>query len=331
MSGILCCPADRALLAVDSEGVSCPACGSVFPSLEGAIHFQPPTETDRWPADPFEALAKALEGKSGEARESALAAFCSSQRYRRTLHGGDWKLLLPVDGSSTVLEIGAGLGEVTSELASRARHLVALLPNARAAALVRSQTVGSPNVSVGCLARLDRLPLADGSVDSIALSEDGLLGFALGSAGLPAFAAELRRVARPGATLLIGQSNALYRLPVLAALRARAKAGAVRSLEAALQRASIPRGTARIGRSAMVSAMRQAGFGTPKLFAPIPDEESAVAILPVADRTVVRYFLGHLVRRNALPTRAALALLRPIVAAGQFWRVVPYWYLVFEA
>jgi len=326
------CPDDGTPLDVGTDDHRCAKCGRALREIEGVLDFRAAGGGDSVPAAPFSAVSEALDGKTGEARECALSDFCNVHGYRRTLHGGDWKLLLPVENDSTVLEIGPGLGEVTAELASRAQHLVTLTSNPHAAALVRAQVVaaGRDNVSIGCTDQLLRLPLEDNSIDSIAVSENGLLGFSLSGKKLGAIAAELRRVARPGATLLIGQSNPLYRLPGVSRLRTRVKSGWERSIDGAIQRASIPPGAARWSRAATVSAMTGAGFQGPRLFAPIPDEEWAMAILPVADRTVVRYFLDHLVRRNALSARAVLTALRPIVALGQFWRIVPYWYLVFE-
>jgi hypothetical protein len=76
--------------------------------------------------------------------------------------------------------------------------------------------------------------------------------------------------------------------------------------------------------------MLRRGFAHPVVFAPLPSERKADAVIPVSDRVATAYFLDHLVRRNSRAVRASIAVARLALKLGWLPRLVPYQYLVFR-
>jgi ubiquinone/menaquinone biosynthesis C-methylase UbiE len=107
---------------------------------------------------------------------------------------------VPLDGV-TVVDVGAGTGKSTFELATRATQAIGVEPNPamRALAEQRAAAAGTANVSF-VAGSASALPLPDGSTDVLAAVTTS---FWPAEQVVPDFLAEVRRVLRPAGTVFV--------------------------------------------------------------------------------------------------------------------------------
>lgn len=121
--------------------------------------------------------------------------------------------LLPLDATSTVLEVGCSLGQVTEHLARRVDGLCALevVPEQAEFAALRCRQEGLENVQVACAGDDCRIPFPSNAFDVVVLN---LVLEWCGQRGTEAFASsqqrmlrECSRVLRPGGHLFVATKN----------------------------------------------------------------------------------------------------------------------------
>lgn len=117
--------------------------------------------------------------------------------YRPPLHQAILQRALPADSRfEHGVDVGSGTGYSALALAAYCRRVSGVEPSEA------MRQAAQPHPAVSYLAgRADALPLADGSADILTLA--GVLPYARSDARSDASAAELRRVGRVGATLLV--------------------------------------------------------------------------------------------------------------------------------
>ena len=100
----------------------------------------------------------------------------------------------------------------------------------------------------------------------------------------------------PGGTVFLGLENGLERRFFLDRFRSKLQAKYnPESLNRLLKRRGMPRAPL-AGYRPVVRSMLRHGFGTPRVYAPLPDERGTQLVLPVDEPSAVRYFLKHLVQ-----------------------------------
>jgi len=316
------CPDDGAPLERATPGLLCPRCGKEVPARDGVARF---SAADRGRGRLLDEL---LAGAERETTEEAARRLCAGRRYHRRRFTTDWKFLLPLPRGARVLEIGAGFGDDTLELARAATAVHSLVPDDRGGALVarRLREHGIGNVAVGVVGDLSGIPLPAGSIDAIALEDVAAPGFGLTPRTLPAAAAEFARLLAPAGSILVGSRNSYRALP---ALRALLPPGTLESLNRAVKR-DAGRGAGRLPPALVTRRLREAGFDGPQAYAPIPHEQRIEAVVPLEDPAALRYCLDRFLRRNSLVTGAGVAVARVAAALGLLPILLPYRFLLFR-
>ena len=59
-------------------------------------------------------------------------------------------------------------------------------------------------------------------------------------------------------------------------------------------------------------------------------EKKIRIVVPLEDAHAIRYFLDNLIRKNSPVVRAGIRVAHRMVSWNLFWRLVPYYYLIFK-
>jgi SAM-dependent methyltransferase len=322
------CPEDRGKLELREEQLVCDGCDKTYDIADGVPIFSSVENVTSTPAELADLLTAIRNSSPGD----AAGEFCDRHDCSRREFGADWSFLLPAQGDGTILELGGGFGDDTRHLARQARAVVAVPSIANGQLLRTSLDAGDGDIPAICvLDRIDRLPLADGSIAAIALEDIAAAGFDLSDRNLSAVAREWRRVLAPGGTVLFGIKGPLARIRILQQAR--------RALGIPVGSASFNRRIKRIAGGgsetslrlgSTLTAMSDAGFPSPTIYAPLPDEHRTEIVIPVDDRRVVGYFLHNLIRQNSPAVRMAIRGAGLLNRLGMFRHFVPYYYLLFK-
>jgi SAM-dependent methyltransferase len=259
--------------------------------------------------------------------DEAARRFCAAHGLSREPCRTDWKAILAPPAGRPILLLGAGFGDDALALASVAPVTAAVHDRTVAEMLERRlATAARAGVTVLEVADATQLPCADGTLGAVALDTSVAPAFGLTASTSDRFAATLARVLAPGGVACLGVANPIRRL-------------GFDRVGATLQRRHVARPLDRVlgaggtgappGYRALSAAMVRAGFAPPVQWAPLPDERRPQIVLPLAAPAVVRYFLDHLVRKNAGLVGAAIVGARAALRAGLFPALVPYRYLIY--
>ncbi len=322
------CLDDRTALIPRDVVLSCPCCSRDYDVVGGIplftrsdleraeIERQPPLVEELW---------QSMQTRSAV---EAAAAFC--ERHDRVClpYSPRPKYFFAPPTAGTAVEIGAGFGDDSVVLAGSQGYTISIVPNRTNARLVGKhvrERVGSA-WPVAVMREVSRLPLADSSVQTVAMEDAAAAGFGLSDASFSAVATEWNRILAPGGAVLLGLANGIHRLP---GLRQRAR-GRPASLNRLVKTSAAAGRPGRLGVARTIRTMTGIGFGAPVVYAPLPDENDPRIVVPADDARVVQYLLSHLIRRNSRAVRLALGAAQGLVALGLFRHCVPYYYLVFR-
>ena len=214
----LACPNCHQRLETSSDSLTCAACGTHWPIIDGVPHFV--SEFPYWGEIPQEQMREvnrhAAVGKWRSALlESRDPAVKRASRMILNLDRANWHWLLDLPAESRVLDIGAGTGTNAHALALRFRDVVAMEPVLERVHFMRQRFTqeGLSNIRI-VRSSLWSLPFAEQSFDLIAMN--GVLEWvAEGMSGDPH---ELQmdalrrasRLLRPGGYLYLGIENRIY-------------------------------------------------------------------------------------------------------------------------
>ncbi len=319
------CLDDRTALTPRDGALSCPSCSRNYDMVRGVPVFtgndRERAEVERQPPL-HEELWQSMQTSSAV---EAATAFCERHDRVRSPYSPDRTCFLAAPTAGTAVEIGAGFGDDSVVLAGSAARTISIVPNLTNAWIVGKhvrERVGA-DWPVAVMRGISRLPLADSSVQTVAMEDASAAGFELSDASFSAAATEWNRILTPGGVVLLGLTNGIHRLP---GLRHRAGPASLNRLV----KQSAADGHGRLGVARTVRTMAALGFGAPVVYAPLPDENDPRVVLPADDARVVQYLLSHLIRRNSTAVRLAIGAAQGLVALGLFRYLVPYYYLVFR-
>lgn len=261
---------------------------------------------------------------AGRAADEAAELFCAEHGCHRRPSTTDWKFFLTLPPRARVLEVGAGFGDDTLPLCSRASHVVALVPSRANGRIVerRLAEAGITNGEVVAVEAAARLPLGDATIDVVAIEDVAAAGFGLTGETLTAAIAEFDRVLAADGTIFFGVRNGYRSWPALRSL-------APESLNRTLKLAAAT-GRRGASRGEVVRAMRRRGFPEPQVYAPLPHEQAIEAVVPLDHPAPLRYCLGRFLRQNSLVTRAVGAAASAAATAGLLPALLPYYFLFFH-
>jgi len=319
------CPRDREPLVREARTLRCAACGTTYGASHGVVDFGCSGASSP-------ALEPLLRGLEKGRVDQTLAEFCEKHRCVNSLRSDDWKFLLATPTGSRVLEIGAGYGRDSVDLARDAAEVVSLVPSVMNGRVVRQYVAarGAANVHIAAIADPARLPLPDAAVGAIVFEDAAARSFGLSAAGLPGVAREWGRVLAPGGTLLIGVGNPLYRSRAARLLKAGLGAGRERrSMNRLVKSVDRPDASPRLRRGSILRSLAHCGLPPAEAYAPLPDEDNTEFLVPLDDPLVVDYFLDHLVRKMTWKVRLAIGTCKLLLRMGLFGQVMPYHYLLF--
>jgi len=327
------CLKDRAPLTPRDDVLVCSACDHEYEVIDGAPVF---TRSDRERAKVervtplLGSIWRSMQTKSAA---EAAAEFCRGRNCTRSLYSADWKFFLSVPPGGTTLELGAGFGDDSFDLAGRSGATISVVPsltNARIVSKHFRERAERP-WPVAVMADVARLPLPDASVHAVSLEDAAVTGFGLSNARLPEAAAEWRRVLAPGGVVFLGVANGLHRTPGLQSLRSILRARPrPESLNRLIKRSTTQGASGRLTLGRTIQTMTKLGYRPPIVYAPLPDENDTQVVIPIDDAHVVRYFLDNLIRKNSRIVRVALRAARVSVSLGLFRRLVAHYYLIFR-
>ena len=318
------CPHDRTELVFGDASWSCARCNRRY-RVEDGIPVFAANQAAQASGPVVQALWHSMRQQSFE---QAAVGVCGEHDCTRNPAGTNWRSFFSPRPGGTTLELGAGVGDDSLDLARGSDALLSFVPSLTNARILR----GRPELDqvIAVVGDLTRLPLPDGSVDTIVM-EDTVAGFELGGHNLSGTAAEWKRVLAPGGTVFLGLTNRLHRLPGLGLVRSAVRGKwPAPSLNRMVKGASGLTGQGRLGLRGTIRAMTGQGFLPPAPFAPLPDPDDAQIVLPIDDAQVVRYFLNNLIRKNSAPIRWGIAVANVLVNFGLFRHGVPYYYLIFR-
>lgn len=314
------CIADGSPLTASAAGLACAKCDRRYPHAAGLAVFA------AGPARHSALLDEIVGRAAGGPLDRAAGEVCERRGLLRNRFTTDWDFFLPLARAGRVAHVGPGFGDRTLALARAARTVVALVPGeAHGRALQRhAGEQGAGNVQVAVIDDARRLPLADGSVDVVAMDAPAAAAFGVDGGAIETVVAEFRRVLAPGGALLLGAGNRLFRVPALERLRP----GSGRpTLDDALAAERVPRVRA-LALGPALAALKQSGFQAPTLLAPLPRREEIAIVIPVRERAVLQYFFARLFRRNSPLMRAGLALAQLAARLDMIWWVVPDYFVI---
>lgn len=317
------CLEDRTVLSAANGALICSTCSRRYDTF-GAVPLFARDDRDRAEIERRAPRAEELwQSMQVQPAAQAAAAFCERHDDVHSPYCPDRKYFFPVPGGGNALEIGAGFGDDSVLLAGSDGLTISIVPNLTNARIVgrRLQERNGTDWPIAVMRDVSRLPLADSSVQIVAMEEASAASFDLTAANLPTVAMEWSRVLAPGGAVLLGLASSVLRLP--------ATRGRPETLNRWIKR-SPASGRGRLGVGRTIRTMARAGFGPPVFHAPLPDENDARVVVPVNDAEVMRYFLSHLIRRNSRKNRLAIAAARGLIALGLLRHFVPYSYLVFR-
>jgi len=319
------CPKDREPLVQQAETLRCAACGATYGPSDGIATFGD-TSADS------PALAPLLRGFEEGRLDEALEEFCGTHRCVNSLRSDDWKFLLTAPAGSRILEIGAGYGRDSVDLARDALEVISLVPSVMNGRVVQKYVSarGATNVQVAAIDDLAHLPLRDASVQVIVFEDAAARAFGLSRAKLREVAREWRRVLAPGGTLLIGVANPVYRSWLARKFKAGLGAGRERrSMNRLIKSVDMADASPGLRRGSILQSLSRLGLSTPETYAPLPDEDNTEFLVPLGDPLVIEYFLDHLVRKMTWTVRLAIRTCKLLLRLGLFGHVMPYHYLLF--
>lgn len=250
------------------------------------------------------------------------ARLCAEHGLSREETAADWKVLFSPPEEGSILELGAGFGDDTLELAADCPgRTIAVVPDRDDAARIeRRLAAAGRKAEVRTAESLDRLPDADGSVAGIAYETVA----AFGSTDPIAMCREWRRVLRPGGRVFVGGDVS----PLLDRARRLVGRPAGETLNRFVKAAP---GATPTPLDAIERAMTAAGFAPPERFAPLPSPRKIDVVVPLGSAGCLRFFLNRMVRRSTPAVRIGVRAARTAVALGQFERMVPHVYLFYTA
>ena len=332
MTDWVCLPA-RHPLQRRAERLDCPHCRVSYPQPEDIALFAPDPRALRQVQRSIPELEELWRLMEQHGSEGAADLLAEKYGRSRTRLSSDWKFFLPLAAESRVLELGAGLGEDTAELCDRAARVIAIVPT-RTHALVLRRYLSEHrrgNADIAVMADISRLPLADHSVDAIAMDQAGATGFGVSAHSFSDIAAEWNRILTAQGSVLMALGNRAWRLGVLERLLARLR---WRHHPAALNRwikqVGAPAPAAPLSLTGVVRSMLRQGFGAPTLYAPLPNQERTEAVIPLQGRAATLYFLRNLVRRDSFTSRAAVAVAKLLAGKGLLRWLVPDYLVCFK-
>lgn len=283
-------------------------------------------------------LAAQLDRLVTRAREVgwriAVQAEWSDPRYVTAEARAAYVDLLPLDGSSRVLEVGCSLGQGTAALARRAGSVdaVEVVPGQAAFAAERLRQDGLDNVDV-CVAGDDcRLPFAserfDVAVLNLVIEWCGARGPLAAVESQRRLLSEVARTLKRNGTLFVATKNR-FGLPYLAG--APDEHSSQLRFASYLPRALLPAALRATGRPpasgslhsypAFTRLLRAAGFGNLRPYWAAPDARYPVRYVP-ADRDSIVAAKASLAPRELAHTRRVEWLLR-LCPAGLLRYVAP--------
>jgi len=278
-------------------------------------------------------LGKLWELMQSTSARQAFASFCDLNSCKMDIPGADWKSYLSVPENGCVLEIGAGIGSDTLDLASEASRVIAIVPN-QINGLVLQRNLKEErvsNVDIAVMRSVSELPIKDQSVSAIVMEQAAMHGMGLSPERFSTMASEWRRVLAPSGTVLLGLNNSYDRLLGLHYLRSKLLSRTYPStLNRLVKRMVSGSHSSNFGLREVIRSMSREGFDAPQIYAPLPDPNKIDIIIPVEDKLVVRYFLNNLIRKNSICVRKAIDAANLLVSLKLFRYVVPYYYLIFK-
>jgi hypothetical protein len=327
------CLEDRAPLTPRGGALSCTACGREYEVVEGVPLFTRSAEDRANVERDAPVLDTIWRAMQTQPAADAASDFCRGRNCTRSPHSADWKFFLPIPLDGTTLELGAGFGDDSFDLAGKSGTTVPVVPTLLNARIVQKHVRERSGHTwpVAVMTDVCRLPLPEASVHAVSLEEAAVAGFGLSDARLPEAASEWARVLVPGGYVFLGVANRLHRMPGFSGLRSVLRARPrPESLNRLVKRSAAMGGTGRLSLGRTIRTMTAAGFSPPVVYTPLPDENDTQIVIPIDDAHVVRYFLDNLVRKNSRIVRIALQAARLSVTLGAFRRLVAHYYLIFR-
>lgn len=280
-------------------------------------------------------------------RAAPLASLASAESHPETWgltadrSCADWRFFIPFGKDVSILECGAGKGEISFLLARNAGevHAVAFSKSAARVAAQRALDKGLKNVRFLAVEPGRRLPFSEESFDAVVA--DRVLNYPClfsASAGVKKSASfllsEAFRVLKKGGILYIGVENVFYGIPLVrkaASLFRQSKVVEDLNFLFNLKAAGIEKaGVKRLAFLGYKKLIESANFHSIRAFAPLPDPMRPKATLPLEIRTIQKYFFLNLIRQNNLTMKLASRLGALLVSAGLFPYAVPYYYFIAE-
>lgn len=327
------CLHDQHRLNRQSDRLICGHCGRSYDDREGIFVFTR-DDQDKESVNrqlPFlEELRQLMQQYSSD---EAAGIFCRKHQCTRDRKSADWKFFFSVPEGSHVLEIGAGFGDDTADLTTKAGKTISIVPNMGNALIVAKHLREKElaNTEVAVLRDITHLPLADHSITAIAMEDSAASGFNVTNRNFALIAAEWRRIVAPGGSVFLGLRNPWDTLLGFRFLRSKMQSRDYpQSLNRLVKRSSAARRHGHLGLHRTIGCMVQQGFNEPAIYAPFPDVNKTEVVVPVDDARAVRYFLNNLIRKNSFIVRVAVSMLNVFLTLHVFRYLCPYYFLYFR-
>ncbi len=316
----LACPDCRGGLVVDEGDLCCLNCDRAWNTGAGILDFA--TKEHYWNQIPKEGMKRLLTIARDESYEDALREVLLpltneyTFRYATDESRADFKVLLPVVGDCSILDVGCGWGAVAISLARSCGRLVAADTTLETLEFlkIRTEQEGVDNITLIRIDPLDfaNLPFLDASFDVVIMN--GVLEW-VGDARQDisprsvqlACLGEMRRLIAPGGYLYIGIENRYgYRyfggfrdhsgIPFTSLLPRWLASMVMRTL----RRKDYRTYTYTCG--GYKALLREAGFSNVFFYHPIPTYRSPDYLVPLEQRNVIKYYVNNLMSVSDSPS-----------------------------
>lgn len=325
------CIDDRQRLIPDQDQLTCIRCGRCYDMYDGIPVFT--ANSEKYLINrKIPVLEELWNDMQQGTTDEAARRFSQKYGLRIDAYGTSWYLLFPFPKRGPVLEIGAGFGDDTISLTGLTTKTITLVPNTTTSSIVkrRLEEKAKTNWQIAITRDISHLPFKDQQLEAIVMDHTSAPVFHVNNRSLNSIVKEWRRVLKPGGLVLLGIRNPYFPYKLIKFIRARSyNKDNQQSVNQVIKSCAVHQVDHPLSAWKTIRVMQQLGFKSPKIYAPLPDENKPEIVFPVEHTEVVGYFANYLVPKYSFLVKSAITMTNLLLRLRLLSYCLPYYYLYF--